>query len=770
MAVPLPESRLRLAAAILGLVSLGLLLSLLPRTNFVARSAGDIVDAVGPVWPEQSVEQVMDDGLGVVSAIRIWGAAGADRGEEAPVVAALLRGPDREVVRQVRVGIKASHLPQPYVLEFPPYPPAPGEALILQLWVSPERSNHAIFGTTEAVGAGQGPTLNLNPTDQGPLAYDVIWRGDGWRAALAGSLLDRVRLAGGIAAAVLAVLSSPPVARRLTRALRSVQAAVLVVGRLIAAALRPAGRLLAPPQGLPGAPKSRRRALYVYPWLIPVFAILHYLANNLFLLRGYEAIVPSLVIMASVSILFIALRTILDGAAPAALFVGLLGMGFFSYGHLYVADWDQPDRRLLLALGVPLIVGVAMLLKGRVGFSHRIGRVLNFASIVLVIFPTYQLAHVLISTTFQDDRDRSVLANPVFPDERLGELQVEVSPDELRDVYYIVLDGYPRSGSPESFDNADFVRELENRGFYVDPHARSNYTCSVWSITSSLNMSYIGNDNTCLESLVETYEIYNVALDHALGRILTGLGYTYVHVSSGWRMTATNRNADQVVDFTPEGRVSFGFVDHDPRSQYRYVWSRAFSLSNRFMRGFVKTTLVKAFISVPDFEPEDRYAYSFSDPHRTLAWLDYMKEFGATEAPKFVFTHLVKPHVPYSFDQYGNIAPDGSWDDDHDPDVESAFHGQVKWLNGRLLETIDAILEGYSRPPIIVVTSDHGREDCRFLPICHDILAAYMLPGAGSDVIYPWITSVNVFRVILNHYFDFGFEVLEDRIFLSAGE
>ena len=113
------DARLRLAAALLALVSLGLLLSLLPRTSFVARSAGEIVDAVGPVWPEQSVEQVLDDGLGVVSEVRIWGAAGVGRGE-APVVAALLQGPDRELVRQDRVAIKASHLLQPYVLEFPP--------------------------------------------------------------------------------------------------------------------------------------------------------------------------------------------------------------------------------------------------------------------------------------------------------------------------------------------------------------------------------------------------------------------------------------------------------------------------------------------------------------------------------------------------------------------------------------------------------------------------------------------------------------------------
>ena len=137
---PLIDSRLRLASAILALASLGLLLSLLPRTSFVSHSADAIVDAVGPVWPEQSVEQVLGGDLGVVSEVRIWAAARFDRGE-APVVAALLQGPDRELVRQLNVKIQASKTLQPYELRFAPYQPQPGEPLILQFWVSPERSN-----------------------------------------------------------------------------------------------------------------------------------------------------------------------------------------------------------------------------------------------------------------------------------------------------------------------------------------------------------------------------------------------------------------------------------------------------------------------------------------------------------------------------------------------------------------------------------------------------------------------------------------------------
>ena len=765
--MPLGDARLRLAAAILGLVSLGLLLSLLPRTSFVARSAGDIVDAVGPVWPEQSVEQVLDDGLGVVSEVRIWGAAGAGRDEEAPVVAALLRGPDRELVRQDRVGIKASHLLQPYVLEFAPYAPVPGEVLTLQLWVTDERRNHAIFGTTEAGGEGGGPTLNLNATDQGPLAYDVIWRGDGWRAALEGSWLDLMRLAGGIAAAVVAVLFGSPGARRLSRVLGRFQAAV-VVGGATADKLRLATAWLRV-QRPPLEPTAGRRSFYVFPWLIPAFAILHFLATNLILLRAYEAILPSVVIMAGVTGVFVALRIVLNGAAPAALFTGMLGIIFFSYGHIYITDVEQPDWRFLLGIGVPLIVGAAMLLRGRIDFAHRIGRILNFASIVLIVFPILQLLQVLVSTQTQQREDNSILANSADIKGQINDGLSAIPSHDLRDVYVIQLDGYPRSGSPESFDNSAFVQELETRGFYVDPHARSNYTCSVWSITSSLNMSYIQHPRPCNESLVDTYRIYDAALDHALGRMLTRMGYKYTHVSSGWQMTATSRNAEEIVDFTPQGRIISGYVDYDQRSQYRYHWQRAFSLSNRFMSKFLKTTLAKAIYRPDAFQAVDHYVDTWTDPRRVLDWMDYMNELGADASPQFVFAHLVKPHSPYSFDQFGEIAPGGAWSDEHDPTVKSALYGQIIWLNSRLLEIIDGILARSSMKPIIVIMSDHGIENCSFDPMCHDILAAYLLPDNGDNPMYEGITSVNVFRAMLSQYFGVSLELLDDRIFLSPG-
>ena len=746
-----------MASAILALVSIGLLVSLLPRTSFVSRAADEIVDAVGPVWPEQSVEQVLDDGLGVVSEIRIWGAAGPGQ-SRAPVVAALLQGPDRELVRQVKVSINASNFPQPHILEFAPYRPVSGEELILQLWVSTERSNRAIFGTNEPREGIAGPTINLNPTDQGPLAYELIWRGDGWRAALEGSWSDALRLAGGMAAAVLAASLHLSIAQALRNAMRRTRGAALAVIGPIDRTLRQA-RIQLAAHGQNTAAPARRRAFYVFPWLIPAFAIIHYIANNLIHIRAYETIVISLIIMVSVAIVYIASRIILRSLASAAVFTGLLGIVFFAYGHIYV-DKEPPDLRFLLGLGVPAALGVGMLLRERTDIASRVARVLNIGSVVLVVLPIYQLGLVVVAANSQQDQNERSLAEFGGLDERISEARARIAPGDLRDIYYIILDEYPRSGSPESFDNSAFIQELEARGFYVDPYARSNYTRSTWSIASSLNMNYMGEVASFESSQAELYRTYHTAINHSLGRIAKAMGYKYVHVSSGWYITNTNANANSVVSFGPYGKIDSG-----SDTQRQCVIERIVGLPNRFTVGFLQTTAVRRFAPADVRHEINVCAYDWDDPAYTLEWLEFMKESGRLPGPKFVFAHLLKPHGPYSFDRYGNIsfALDG-WDDDHDPTVDEAFYGQLVWLNERVLEVIDSILSQYEEDPIIVIMGDHGHDRGMASSTANDILGAYLLPEGGESAIYPSITSVNIFRSILNYYFRLDLEILDDVV------
>ena len=757
------QFRLRLISAVLALVSIGLLASLLSRTSFVAQSSGEVVDGIGPVWPGFAVEQVIDDAPGVISEVRIWAAASFDRGE-APISASLLRRADGQLVRQVKARLLASKVLVPYVLDFPPHELAPNEQLVLQLWVSTERENSVTFGTTEPTGdADTIPTLYGRPTDQGPLAYEVIWRGTGWQAAREGSIPDLARLAGAFAAAAVAatitVLLHPPILRTLRKTTRRVRTAFLPLAGAIQATRRLArgGRVYRTSR--PQTPAARR-GFYLFPWLIPAFAILHYLSNNLLLFRVSESIAVFVVTMAAVTIALIALRLIFKNAAIAAVITGLLGIAFFSYGHIHTALGERADDRYLLGLGAPMVVGLGALVLGRVELARKIGLTLNVASVVLVVLPVYQIALDFRAGSSPP----AVELHERFPglDRRLAETKERLSRDELRDIYYIILDEYPRSGSPPEFDNSEFTEELESRGFYVDPQARSNYRWTSFSIPSSLNMYYV-HDEFSNPGNKSYRRLAAQADDHALGRILKTLGYRYVHVSSGIEWTNTSRNANIVVDFTPASLLLSGDKTEDP-----FMFERATSLLSRFTDTFLWTTAARPFLSSEfDIQPDDPFAYPWQHPFRTLAWLDFMKEVARMEGPKFVFAHLLKPHGPYSFDRHGNITFDSwGWRNEHDPTLPEPFYGQVIWLNARMLEVIDAILDDYEEPPIIVIASDHGfLRNLEHIPYAHDILAAYLLPDGGESALYPSITSVNHFRAILDYYFELNLGLLEDRVY-----
>ena len=751
------QFRLRLISAVLALVSIGLFASLLPRTSFVAQSSGQVVDGIGPIWPDSAVEQTLSDAPGIVSEIRIWAAAGFDRGE-APIVASLLQAGAEEPVRQVRVAIVPSKLLAPYVLVFPPYRPPPGEKLMLQLWISTERDNYVIFGASEPGTGIAPPAINRQPTDQGPLAYEFIWTGASWRAALEGSIPDLARLAGAIAAALMALALRLSIFRILHRTTRQVRLALLnLFGPVRRTLLR--ARTSRISQLLDAEAPSKRRSFYVFPWFIPAFAILHYLAHNLLLFPVWAAIAVTVVTMMVVTAAFVAFRLIFKTAAVAAVLTGLLGIAFFSYGHVYVALGDRADDRYLFGLGVPVVLSLGALVIRRPELARRIRSMLNVGSIVVLMAPTYQIAfHFYAESSVQTNRDTRGL---VKVDETVAKAKIRLAGNELRDIYYIILDQYPQSGSPPSFDNSEFVHELESRGFFVAPQARSNYAYTFSSIPSSLNMRYVGEDDKRDER--ETRHLAELVHDHALGRILKGLGYQYVHISSGWFFTQTNTNADVLVDFAPSGPLR-----SKPKKQDPFSFERATRLSTRFTDGFLRTTSAKPFLS-HEFgaEPSGPVAYFWKNPSWTLAWLDFMKEVGTMERPKFVFAHILKPHSPHSFDKYGNVSFERKgWPDDHDPTVPSAFFGQIIWLNARMLEVIDAILDDYQEPPIIVIAGDHGYQ--RSNPSTGNaILAAFLLPDGGESAVYPSITSVNHFRSILDYYFELDLGLLEDKVYID---
>jgi len=60
-----------------------------------------------------------------------------------------------------------------------------------------------------------------------------------------------------------------------------------------------------------------------------------------------------------------------------------------------------------------------------------------------------------------------------------------------------------------------------------------------------------------------------------------------------------------------------------------------------------------------------------------------------------------------------------------------------------------------------------AKENERNIKLRSSILNVYFLPEINNNLLYNSITPVNTFRVIFNHYFDAGYDLLKDQVHLQ---
>jgi hypothetical protein len=153
----------------------------------------------------------------------------------------------------------------------------------------------------------------------------------------------------------------------------------------------------------------------------------------------------------------------------------------------------------------------------------------------------------------------------------------------------------------------------------------------------------------------------------------------------------------------------------------------------------------------------------------TLFTYEKLKEIPDIAGPKLVFVHLSTTHPPFVFDANGDpttnalhvMKPRGGEDDYY-----KGYKGTLAYSDRKMMEVVTALLEKSKNPPIIILQGDHGPEkagESKF----YEILNAYYLPGTTPADLYPTISPVNSFRIVLNRYFGQNLELLPDESYSS---
>jgi len=289
------------------------------------------------------------------------------------------------------------------------------------------------------------------------------------------------------------------------------------------------------------------------------------------------------------------------------------------------------------------------------------------------------------------------------------------------------------------FDNSGFLDALRERGFYVADCSQSNYGHTLYSLGSSLNYSY-------LDAIGATTEPARIAaLKHgAVRSAFESMGYKIAAYPTGWSMTE--------------------WTDADLYSGY----GQSFVTLTEFETLFLDTTMMRV---VMDYDRSNSDASHFNAARRmrVLSLLDSLKSMPLKDGNYFVFAHFVVPHPPYSF------GPNGEWLAINTrkasyKQISHAYINQIIFINGQILQVVDAIISRSKTPPVIVIQGDHGPPPdlTNSAQVRMPILNAYYLPGLDAkQALYPSISPVNTFRVILDQYFGMDLPLLEDKSYFA---
>ncbi len=435
---------------------------------------------------------------------------------------------------------------------------------------------------------------------------------------------------------------------------------------------------------------------------------------------------PLAISIAAGAALFAAFALVLKRSAKAAALASLVVVAFFYYGILYtqVSGWGL-SKGLFIAIWAALFVlGVVAVLRTRWPLN-RLALVLGVFAAVQIFGPAakivaYQGKHPDVRLTDARLWPHS-LPKPAPP-----------AGSHLPDIYFLIPDDYARSDVLKRYfhyDNARFVQQLKKRGFAVSQKAVSPYSDSESNIAAELNMDYLSGLPKILGQKSEDVRpVKKLIEDNRASRLLTPLGYRYVHLDTD-EVTFAAGNPHISPLATPDS--------------FTNLW-----LQNTVLRP------IGGPLGFSDSAAYDRYRKSIRSTFSDLAAVP------RSPGPKFVVFHTLLPHDPYVFGAKGEPVTFDNSDKGLGTKLAMDYYlHQVRFVERKLLEAVDRIRARSTKPPVIVIQADEGFQanpdtfgEKAMQQVRVKGLAAFHLPGMrGSRVPQP-PNAVNSLRLVFNRY------------------
>lgn len=504
--------------------------------------------------------------------------------------------------------------------------------------------------------------------------------------------------------------------------------------------------------------------IYLYPIILTLLPALHLYINNR---APIKYAYPTWIAIAIFTGIFVfIIKSITKSQEKAGIITAAFSIGFFYFelilrvlgSKLFISGITQARIDLHYGTVVPILIfGVwSILLINAVRFiirSDSVVKKLNIffiiVSLILIISPLISIGIILYnSKEIEKTITSSLPDNDVLdlPDhmEALGNEEAS-----RPDIYYLIFDAFAGEKILSEYYDTDilvFIDQLEERGFYIAAESKTNYSQTICSLPSSLNLIYLDDISQSMNDRGSWNPLAAILQENLVSDFLDKNGYELVTFSSGYWPT------------------------EDIRTDKKY--SPFFNLNEYQEVLLVNTPVLRIY-------PNILYDIHRNRIRFTLNTLD---DVVTEEKPVFVFSHIYAPHPPFVFDEHGNpIRPPRlftKFDADGyrlmggtTAEYSEMYSGQLNFLLDQIILLVDEILLEAKSPPILIIQGDHGpgsmvsqysieksNLDERF-----SIMNAYYFPDQDYDSLYPEITPVNSYRIIFNQYFHTDLDLLPDR-------
>jgi hypothetical protein len=476
-----------------------------------------------------------------------------------------------------------------------------------------------------------------------------------------------------------------------------------------------------------------KRPVVFYPLLFAAFPILFLYVYNISETSANEIWLPLGISVAATVVLWVALSFALGSLAKAGFATAIFLVFFFAYGRFYDGlNYLGFAPKHVYLLPVMLFIWgccVYFIRRAKSDF-HTTTRWLNITAVVLIAVNLFNIA------SYQVKVARLNADAPAEPPGQVDTIPAELS--ALPDIYFIIMDEYAHPDTMLEwfeYDNSEFIDSLEDKGFFIASESQTSSTSTDQVLAGLLNLEYPSHE-------LESSELYKMIAYNSAAEFLRTRGYNFTYFGNehdkGRWYTHMKDSADHYFNYF--------FKDFDS------PWI------SEFQRILLQTTMLKPFYY--DFVGVD---LELAQQRETLDTLEHLKVLPLIEGPKFVFAHLLCPHVPFVFGPEGEYISAENW---ANYDDRQFYLGQYIFISREIEKVVDELLQKSKTPPIIILQSDHGLKlhgsDIVGADEWRKILNAMYLPGMDYSELSDSMSPYNTFRLIFNYYFDADYTLLED--------